>query len=158
MPLSDRNLWKPALYINPDLRRLPRPVTSLVVVDKWKFNESKVPLKDGVSISGHAFDGVRIRVSGSVGIDPAGTTVATEILMFDAYKDFRGYMDLDSTDTPYEFFIYHDTGGGGTYRKFKNVWPVNLSMDLGDDNNALFKWSAEWITEDPVIYTTAPGA
>lgn len=158
MPLSDSNLWKPALYIDPNLRRLLRPVTSLTVIDKWKFNESKVPLKDGVSISGHAFDGVRIRVSGSIGINSAGAIVATEIGMFDAYNTFRGYMDLSSNDSPYEFFIYHDTGGGGTYRKFKNVWPVSMSMDLGDDNEPLFKWSAEWITEDSTIYTTAPGA
>ena len=158
MPLSDRNLWKPAIYVDATLRRLPRPVGSLSIIDGWRFNESEVPLKDGATISGHSYKAPRIRVSGQMAIDDTGSTKLTEIGMFDAWSTFRGYMNLDSTEAGYEFFVYHDTGGGGTYRKFKDVWPVSMNMDLGDDNNAVFTWSAEWVIEDHVIYTTAPGA
>lgn len=156
MPLSDYTKWNPGIYKGGTFYQLPRPVQQLQIVDAWKFDESKIPLKDGVSISGHSLDGVRIRAGGSVSKDEDGDAVLTEIAMFDAYKDFRAVADLSSTDSAYEFIIYDD--GSSVYRKFKDVWPVNLSCEIGDDSASLFKWSGEWIAEDTTIYTTAPGS
>ncbi len=158
MPLSDFGFWNPGISIAAGaLQQLPHPIKSLQINDKWDFKQMKIPLKDGISLAGHSYSGVRITASGDLAKDKAGTTVLTEILTFDAWSDFRSQMNRDSGDTPYEFFIYHDAGEP-IYRKFKNVWPVNSSLGLGDDNNVVFVWSAEWVAEDTVVYTTAPGA
>ena len=157
MPLSDSGKWKPAIYKGGTLTELPRPVLSLEIQDSWDFRTSKVPLDDGETLDGHTFNGPVISVSFQMA-KQAGVQKLTEVEMFDLYKSFRDTVNVDTDADKYEFFIYHDTTGSGTYRKFKKCAPIEYSCSFGDDVNALFVASLTVKAEDPVIYTTAPGS
>lgn len=146
-------VFKPSIYVA-SLTEFPKPVTSLVLNDRWDMDIHKVPLNAGQFTEGRTKNGVSINISGFVG-KQAGTTKLTEEAMFGVLESLR--TTLDTVTSKFEFFVYHDTGTS-TYRKFKDVVCQSFSCGLGDETRVPFSYSAELLAEDPVIYTTAPGA
>lgn len=154
---TDSGYWKPAVYKDSTLTELPRPVLQLAVNDSWDMRESKVPLDDGISITGVSRNGVVIAVSGELAAQPEGTELGGELAMFDAWKSLRDVLNIDDDTEKFEFFIYHDATAG-VYRKFKNCFCRSMGFDNGDNSRVPFPYSLEIVSEDPTVYTTAPGS
>lgn len=154
-------VWNPAIYSNGSMYFLPRPVLRFQVGDEWNVDRQKVPKKQGEQIVGHSKNAVKISVSGLFGvIGPRGTSepelLISEGLMYPQYELLRARCDISSEATKFELFKYYDPYSG-TYRKYKSVSVLNLSADLGDNDRITFPYSIDFIADDPVIYSTAPG-
>lgn len=146
--------FKPAVFKNATLYELPRPVVAVRVQDAWDFEKFKVPLRDGDSYIGHSRDGIDISIEGQVG-SRDGTLTVSEEAMFEELESLRDVLDVSGPDDRYDFFLYHDAATD-TYRHFKQCSTVRFDYDLSDKN--LFTYSISIHAEDPVIYTTGPGA
>ena len=147
-------VFKPAVYDGSSLYELPRPIVSLRLQDAWDFEQFKVPLRDGDTAVGHSRDGVDIAIDGQIGTQQ-GELKASEEEMFQEIETLRSRIDVDSSADKYELFLYHDAASD-VYRKFKSCSTVRFDVDLSDKH--LFTYSAVIHADDPVIYTTAPGA
>lgn len=148
-------VWKPAIYKSSTLTLLPRPVHTLDIMDKWEFEESKVPKRDGCRMAGHSRGPRRIEVTGELG-SHNGTPTISEDDQLAAMALLDAAIDIDG-ETRFEFFIYHDTVGP-SYRKYKNCAPDAMKWSLGDENRSPMAYTLSIIAEDPALYPTAPGA
>ena len=146
--------FKPAIYDGVSLYELPRPILAVRIHDAWNFEQLKVPLADGDTLTGHSFQGTEISLDGQLGTQ-AGTLKASESDMFQEMETLRGVLDVSADAEKYEFFLYHEAASA-TYRKFKSCSTVRFNWDLS--NKTLFTYALLIHAEDPVIYTTAPGA
>ena len=147
-------VFKPAVYKSSALYELPRPVPVLRVRDAWDASRFKVPLADGDALVGHSRQGVDISLEGQIG-SQSGSLKTSEGAMLEELEALRSTLDVSSASEKFEFFIYHDATSG-TYRKFKLCSTVQFEMDLSNQN--LFTYSLVVHAENPVLYTTAPGA
>lgn len=145
--------FRPALYRNSTLFELPRPITTLRVLDAWDFEQFKVPLADGDRLYGHSRAGIDLSIEGRTGTH-AGVLCGTEETMLDTLSLLGEAFDITSDDDRYELFLYHDEASG-TYRKYRSCATVRFEYDLSSPH--LFTWSAVIHAEDPRLYTTAPG-
>ena len=146
--------FKPSIYKDASLYELPQPVLVVRIQDAWDFEQIKVPLAAGDVLTGHSQQGVGISVEGRIG-SKTGTPRALEQAMFEGIEELRTALNVSATDDKYDFFLYHDESTS-TYRHFKSCSTVRFDYDLSDKN--LFSYSIVIHAEDPVIYTTAPGA
>jgi hypothetical protein len=146
-------VFSPAIYRDAELWTLPRPVTSLRILDAWDFERFKVPLAAGDAHVGHSKQGIDIAIDGQFGSQD-GTTKLTEAEMFAVLETLRAKLDVPSDDEKFEFFLYYDSGSG-TYRKFRGCSAVRLEYDLSSPH--LFSYAAIVHADDPTIYSTAPG-
>ena len=146
-------VFRPALYRGGTLFELPRPITTLRVLDAWDFEQFKVPLAAGDRLYGHSRNGLDLSIEGSVGTR-AGTLCATEEDMLAALSQLSEAFDITSDEDRYEFFLYHDQPSAA-YRKYRSCATVRFEYDLSSPQ--LFTWSAVVHAEDPRLYTTAPG-
>jgi hypothetical protein len=151
-------VWKPAIYkpIGATTYFLPKPINMLKVGSGWDARESKIPLKDGETFTGHTLNSAKISIQGQFGKDAGGFLLSEED-MWTAWEELREAVNIDSDTNKYEFFIYHD-GGSSTYRKLKLCCPVSCELQFGDEDCHLFGYQVEIRAEDPVIYSTGPGA
>lgn len=152
-------VFKPSVWQTGDgstVTELPKPIVDFSIADGWDMRKSKVPLADGESYDGHSQNGAIISVQGSLGLDASGTYIG-EQAMFQRYIVIRDKIDISAEGDKYEFFIFHDTVEP-LYRKFKDCSTRSFEAFLGDDDHTLFEYNLIVIAEDPVIYTTAPGA
>ena len=156
MPLSDSNLWKPAIYDGSSLIELPRPISSLVSNLSWDWRRSKVPLKDGITGDGPSQGGRDIEVQATVAINGDSGPLITEIAMYDRLIEIEDAMDVNGTDR-LEFFIYHNASSA-VYRKFTPCLPVDFSWEVGDQTTGVFRYTLKLHAEDPESKTTAPGS
>jgi hypothetical protein len=146
--------FKPAIWRDSILFEFPRPVPVLKVQESWDVERFKIPLQDGDRWVGHSRNGVEIALQGQVG-SQAGALKLTEEEMFAAIEALRTALHVGPDDDRYAFFLFHDDASS-TYRHFRNCSTVRLDYDLS--NEKLYTYSAVIHAEDPVLYTTAPGA
>jgi len=146
--------FKPAIYQNASFYELPRPVPVVRMRDAWDAGRFKVPLADGDTLTGHSRQGVDISIEGQIG-SQSGTLKISEGDMLQEAETLRDRLDVASDAEKFELFLYHDSASG-TYRKFKTCSTVQFEIDLSNQN--LFTYSMVVHAEDPVLYTTAPGA
>ena len=151
---AKKAVFKPALYKNAVLYPLPRPVLSVRFQDAWDAEQFKVPLKDGDFMTGHSQQGVEILVEGQVGTQ-SGDWDSSEEDRLPLLEDLQDKLDVNSDGEKYTFFLLHDAVTP-TYRKFKSCSTVRFDYDLSD--KSLYKYSIAIHADDPLLYTTAPGA
>lgn len=159
--LNDREQWandwagtlQPVLYQNAQLHQFPDPVTNVRIRGSWDFAKFKIPLKDGDTIAGRSQHGVEILIEGQVR-SQAGETKLSQSEMLAELEALRTVLDASSSQGTYSLFLFHDTTTP-FYRKFKSCSTVRFEFDI--TNNTLFSYSTFIHSEDPTIYTTAPG-
>lgn len=159
---ADRNVrltdWgetiAPAVYRSAATYELPLPVTLLKVRDSWDFERFKVPLADGDKRTGHSRKGVEITLHGQFGVSGGGF-LADEDAMFTELNALRAALDVSPSAGKFEFFLTHDTSTP-KYRKFKSCSTEWFEFDVS--HRHLFLYKAVIHADDPLIYTTAPGA
>ena len=152
-------VFKPSVWQSGDgstVTELPKPTPNVNIGDAWDMRTSKVPLADGLTFDGMSRNGTEIRVGGKFGLDTSGRFLDEEN-MFGRYETVRAKIDVSSDAEKYEFFFFHDTGSA-TYRKFKSCVTRSMDLSLGDADRIVFIYNVVIVAEDPVIYTTAPGA
>jgi hypothetical protein len=158
-------LWKPAYYNDaasaPKLRYLPRPIVTLDLPFECSVDEHKIPLATGTKSFGWSVNGLKITVVGEFGIVGNPTDgesyPISEADQWDAVSTYATHLFTGSHTNKGEFFLFYDSSGGGTYRKFKNVRPLTFVPQLGDDKRVVYGYTATFLVETPTIYTTAPG-
>lgn len=144
------------IYRNSTFYPLPRPLPSVRVQLAWDHEKKKAIRKDGEQISGVSRNALEIQISGLLAIDTDTPRIYEED-MFALWSSLVTNMDVDN-NTKFELFLYYRTTGTPYYRKFKRVSPASLTFDMGDQARVPFQYTATFLAEDPVIYTTAPGA
>ena len=151
-------IFKPSVWKTGDgaVTEMPKPTPQVTIGDSWDSRQSKVPLADGITFDGLSRNGTEIRVSGQFGLDTSGTYLGEEN-MFARYETIRTKIDISADSDKYEFFLFHDTVEP-LYRKFKSCVTRSLDLSLGDDDRIAFVYNLVIVAEDPVIYSTAPGA
>jgi hypothetical protein len=155
-------IWKPALWHSDygdadDIYLLPQPVIQLDIGWSWKLQEHKVPRKSGATSYGLALDAVPISITGEFGKNASGVT-DSEQEMWTELETLRSKLAAADDSEKLELFLYHDTSGGGTYRKLKSVRPVSLQPSVGDAARIVFGYQLVLMAEDVAVYTTAPGS
>lgn len=116
-----------------------------------------MPRVAGATSYGLAQDVVAISLAGELGKNASGVT-DSEQEMWTEIETIRTKLASADDAEKLEFFVYHDTSGGGTYRKFKSVRPVSLQPVVGDSSRIIFGYQLVLVAEDVAIYTTAPGS
>lgn len=144
---------QPKIYAGSTLYEFPRPVRIFRFRDAWAFDRYKVPLKDGETIAGQSRRGVSIVIDGQIALQD-GDDKTSEADMFAEIEAMRGHLNANETNGKYELFLFHDTETP-YYRKFKDCSTVTFDLDLS--NKTLFAYAVEIHSDDPTIYTTAPG-
>lgn len=154
--------YKPASYKGSTLYVFPRPVVQLGIDMGWDVRKGEVPLKDGMSLKGLAKRGRTITVAGVVNIlGSDGTGLCTELDRLDEFELLLAAVDCSGDTEKMEFFTHYDPGEatvGDRYRKYKSCVCEKISLGIGDDDLPEFPYNLTILTEDPVRYTTAPGA
>jgi hypothetical protein len=145
-------LFKPAIWREGELYELPRPVTTLRLLDAWDAERMKVPLRDGDLLAGHSRQGVDIAIEGQIA-SQAGTLRLTEEEMFLELDELRTRLNVAAGESPYEFFLYHDPATE-TFRSFRNCSTVRFEYDLSDAR--LFTYAITLHAADPVIHEEPP--
>lgn len=148
-------LWNPGVYRDSTFTALAKPVKSLRIIDQWNFRTSEVPRKTGGSTAGHSLAPARIEISGEMAMR-GGSPHTTEKLMFQLYEDVRNKVHV-TNETKFDFYLYYDPTDGTNYRKFVSCYPVNMNLDLGDDDRDPFPYSLTIQTDDPTIYKGSAG-
>lgn len=151
-------VWKPAIYKGSTLTWLPRPVDTVRLTTEWDNRESKVPLKDGISTTGHSLNGRVITIGGKTGKNESGFLCTDEDRM-DELEAVLTLLDISADSEKFELFLYHDAGSG-VYRKFKQCSPKSYGYAQGErqDERVHSPYELVIVAEDPVLYSTAPGA
>lgn len=150
--------WKPAIYKGSTLYELPRPVPALTIKDGWDMREAKVPLSDRTFVNGVSKNGVTIVVGGLIAINgETGVQLCAETDRLAAYVEMRSALDVSDDTERFEFFVCHDAGTS-YYKKFKSCVCKELTVDLGDESRTDWPYTLTILAEDPVLYSTAPGA
>lgn len=143
--------FKPAIGRGTSVFELPRPVPVLRIQDSWDGESYKVPLLDGEERVGISRQGPRIILEGQFG-SASGSLTVNEEEMFTKWLELRTQSDAGTS--PFEFFIYFDSGSG-VYRKLKDCSTLRLECDLS--RMQLFEYSMVIQADDPTIYQTGPG-
>lgn len=151
-------IWEPRLYNGSTALVLPQPMIDVQIRDKFHQDRHTVPFKAGGVTYGPALESTEISLS--CGISRQGDTEkVSEQEMFTTFSDIRDYLNTAAeAENGLEFFLYYDSSGSGTYRKFKSVFCDSMSLGMGDEDRTLFGFEISLYADDPVIYTTAPGA
>lgn len=151
-------VWKPAIYKDSTLTQLPRPISRVRLNLDWDRRESKVPLLDGLSTTGHSKNGRIITISGQFGWNADGP-LCDEGDSLDEAEVLIGLLDIATDSEKFELFLYHDASSA-VYRKFKQCSPVSFGDAHGDTQEERVAGPYELVilAEDPVLYTTAPGS
>lgn len=145
---------EPVIYANATLYRFPRPIRVFRFRDAWDFERFKVPLQDCETTTGLSRRGVEIVIEGQIATQN-GASKQTEAEMFAEIETMRSHLNANETNGKFELFLFHDSGTP-YYRKFKDCSTSRFELNLSNRN--LFSYAAEIHSDDPVIYTTAPGA
>ena len=148
--------WRPMIYNATVLTPLPRPILSLDIIDKWDYQESKVPKRAGSRVAGHSRGPRRIEVVGELAIDD-GTPAISEDDQIALLAKLDLAVDIEGQER-YEFFIYHKSTSPTSYRKFKSCYTDSLKVSLGDEHRSPMSYSLTILTENPTLYATAEGA
>lgn len=150
-------VWKPAIYRDSTLTWLPRPVEGFHLQNEWDKRDSKVPLKDGISTTGHSQNGRVITIRGNVGWNESGP-LPDEGDALTELEAILTLVDISADSEKFELFIYHDAGSA-TYRKFKECSPQSFTYAIGEkqDERVSAPYDLVILAEDPVLYSTAPG-
>jgi hypothetical protein len=147
-------VFQPAIWKASVLTELPRPVTSLRILDSWDFEKFKTPLADGDVITGHSRNGVDLQVEGQFG-SVAGTLKIDEPAMLQAVMNLRGLLHVDGAAARFGLVLYHDADSGQS-RYFANCSTVRFDCDLSDP--ALFTYSILIHSSSPTIVTAVLSA
>lgn len=145
-------VFKPALWRDSTLFELPRPVTSVRVLDAWDFTRFKVPLLDGDVAAGHSRNGVDVSIEGRLG-SHAGALQPDEAAMFSILSNLRSRLHTPPDSNGYTLFLYHDPATS-TYRSFRRCTTVRFEYDLSDPH--LFSYALVVHAADPAIHLGPP--
>jgi hypothetical protein len=154
--------WCPAIYHSSfGVYILPRPVITLD--PKWTQDSDpkKVPKLAGGFTYGFSWNPVKIHVAGQFNIS-AGTTPLVGSTESDKITELQSMVTklsnvISSADAFYEFFMFYNSGTG-VYLKFKSCWTEAFMPQLGDGDRTTWPYQIDIVANDPVLYTTAPGA
>ncbi|MFQ5732300.1 MAG: hypothetical protein ACE5KM_10140 [Planctomycetaceae bacterium] len=144
---------QPVIYAAGTLYKFPLPVRVFRFRDTWDFDRFKVPLKDGETIVGQSRTGVAVFVEGQIATQ-AGATKQTAAEMFAEVETMRSRLNANGTNGKFELFLFHDSATP-YYRKFKACSTLRFEVNLSNEN--LFSYTAEIVSDDPVIHSTAEG-
>ncbi|TXH40474.1 MAG: hypothetical protein E6Q97_39585 [Desulfurellales bacterium] len=150
--------WNPGLWrTGQSFLPLPQPIFQVVVEDSWNRQDHEVPyLAGGVSYA-PSMKPVKITIVGNIAVSN-GTQKITEQEMYETWTAVRDYLAGVPDGTGMEFFLIYDSSGGGTYRKFKKVFPESFEVDSGDTERTNWPYKLVLKANDVTIYSTAGGS
>lgn len=127
--------FAPAVVLPGQTIELPRPVTTLKVLDAWEAARFRVPGRPGEVARGSAPGGATLSVRGRVGTQD-GTLAADEPAMLDALHRLRAALHALGPDETFGLAVYRD---GSALRGFAGCTPLKVELDLSDP--ALFGYA-----------------
>ena len=127
--------FAPAVVLPQETIELPRPVTTLKLLDSWDAARFRIPGRAGEVTRGSAPGGVTIAIRGRIG-SQAGTLAADESAMLDVLHRIREALHDLGPDDSFGLAIYRD---GESLRGFTDCTPLKVEADLSDA--ALFGYS-----------------
>lgn len=139
----------------PTLYNLPKPIHQLTLPQSWKYETHKVPLADGGTTYGLSRNPFEITIQGEFG-SVGATKKITEEEMWGVFTGVNNVINIGPTDSKLEFFLYYDSSST-TYVKYKSVYPIDFTVNMGDDDYVIFPYSLVLGVDDATVYTTAEG-
>lgn len=149
--------WNPGIFKNGVFSALPTPAKVLNLSISWDAHRSKTPLADGITSTGQTLNEQRFNISGSLVKNAAKTKLFEDIDIVTAFENLKLLLNVDDDSDKYEFFILKDDGNS-VYRKFKSCYAESLVFGYGDNDMHDPTYSADIVAENPLMFSTAPGA
>ena len=127
--------FAPALVLPAETIPLPRPVTTLKLLDTWEAARFRVPGRAGELARGSVAGGVTVSVRGRVGTH-AGQPAVAEPQMLEVLHRVREALHAVGPDETFGLAIYESAG---VLRGFTDCTPLKVEADLSDP--ALFGYA-----------------
>lgn len=127
----------------------PHPILVCRFRDGWDFEKMKVPLKDGVDLTGHSRDGTHILIEGQIGSE-SGELRLTEPEMLTTLNSLRNRLNVSTSSKPFELVLFHDESTSDA-RYFKDCTTTRFECDLS--NQHLYSFAATIQAADPYLYS-----
>ena len=120
--------FRPTVLLPTQTFELPRPVTTLKVVDSWEAARFKVPARPGEVTRGQSPGGVTIAVRGQIGTH-AGVVQSGEPAMFEVIDALRTALHGLGPDESFGLAVFRD---GAAVRGFAECSVLKVEYDLSD--------------------------
>ena len=137
--------FDPALILPGGTFALPRPVTSLKILDGWDAARFKVPARPGEVTRGRSPGGVTVSVRGQVGRH-GGTVRAGEAAMFQTLENLRAALHALSPEESFGLALFRD---GPAVRGFAGCTAAKVECDLSEAS--LYGYALVIRADDPVL-------
>ena len=124
---------------------LPRPVTTLKVLDGWDASRFRVPGRAGETARGSTPGGVTVSVRGRLGSHEGGVTAGEPAMLATLERLRLALHDLGPDET-FGLAIYRD---GPAVRGLAKCTPLKLEFDLSEP--ALFAYALTLRAGEPAI-------
>lgn len=137
--------FSPALVLPGGTFNLPRPVTSLKILDGWDASRFKIPTRPGEVTRGRSPGGVTVSIRGQVGRHE-DVVRAGEAAMFQTLEAMRAALHGLNPEEAFGLALFRD---GPAVRGFSGCTAAKVECDLSEAS--LYGYALVLRADDPVL-------